>query len=110
MKKLLLVAVLLVAAGLAAGAAAQNVIDNPLGTGEVKTVITRIADFLTAIAGAIATIVILYAGYLYLTGGGNPNQIEQARKALTWAIVGFAIILVARGIAALIENILTVRT
>lgn len=84
-------------------------IQNPLRTEKFEEVITRFANFGAAIAGALMTLVVLYAGYLYLFSGGSEEMLKRARKALTWAVVGFIVILLARGAAELIKNILGTR-
>ncbi|MDP3727502.1 MAG: TrbC/VirB2 family protein [bacterium] len=85
-------------------------IENPLGANsDFTTVIVRIADFLAAIAIPLTTLMVIYAAYLYLTGGANPDQIKRAHKAIIWAIVGFIVVLVAKGLSELIQNVIGVR-
>ncbi len=47
---------------------------------------------------------IIYAGFLYVTARGNPGTIEQAHKALLYAIIGGLLIFGARAILAIITN------
>ncbi len=89
--------------------ATQHEIKNPIQAKEFKDVITRFANFGEAIAGALMTLVVLYAGYLYLFSGGSEKMLTRARQALTWAVVGFIVILIARGVAELIKSILGTR-
>ncbi len=46
-------------------------------------------------AGVVATIVIVVAGFLYVTSNGNAQQISRAKSAILAAIVGLVIILSA---------------
>lgn len=44
-------------------------------------------------AGIIALILIIYSGIKFILSGGDPKQAEGARKTLTYAIIGFVVIL-----------------
>lgn len=87
-------------------ASAQISIPNPLGCNDVGCVLQKIASFLLTIATPILTIMVLWAGYLFLTSAGNEEKIREARKALLWAVIGFAIVLINWGFASIVEEIL----
>lgn len=82
-------------------------IPNPLGTGRTfdKIIITA-TEWAAAIAIPLTTLMILVAGFLYLTGGGNPEQIKKAHQALIWAVVGLIVVLFSGVTYALVKNIL----
>lgn len=44
-------------------------------------------------AGTVAVVLIIWAGITYIRSGGNKTQVENARKTLTYAIVGLILIL-----------------
>jgi Ni,Fe-hydrogenase I cytochrome b subunit len=46
-------------------------------------------------AGVLAVIIIIVAGFLYVTSSGNPQQITRAKNAIIGAVVGLIIVLVA---------------
>lgn len=81
-------------------------ITNPLGTNNLQTVIGNIITWANALAASLATLMILVAGYLYLTGGGSEDQIKKAHRALTWAVIGFVVILFSTVAEAIIRDIL----
>lgn len=87
-------------------ASAQISIPNPLGCDDVGCVLQRIANFLLIIATPILTIMVLWAGYLFLTSAGNEQKVADARKALVWAVIGFAIVLINWGFASIIKEVL----
>jgi hypothetical protein len=62
---------------------------------------TKIINLLYWAIGIVSVIVIIYAGYLYMTAQGNATQAAKARKVMIWAIAGLAIAL----LAAVIVNI-----
>ena len=81
--------------------------DNPLGeTSDISTLASKIIDFLILLAVPISAILIVYAGYLYITSAGNEDKVKTAQKALIWALVGFAIVLIASSVPPIIEKFL----
>lgn len=56
---------------------------------------------------AAAAFFILLGGFEYMTAGGNPMAMERAKSALKNAAIGFAIILLARVLAQLIQSSIT---
>lgn len=55
-------------------------------------------------AGIMAVIIIIIAGILYITAGGNPEQVKRAKNAILYSIVGLVIILFAFGITSFITG------
>lgn len=90
--------------------AAEGEVDfpNPLGTNSVIVLIGRIVRFFYAIAIPLAIIMIIYVGILFLTAGGNEEQLKKAKKTMIWIAVGIAVILIGRGVITLIKDILGV--
>jgi hypothetical protein len=54
---------------------------------------------------AVSIIYIVYAAYLYVTGGDDAEKISSARKTITWAAVGVAVALLAVSVPGLISTI-----
>ena len=80
-------------------------IENPLGASNFTELIGKIVVWIANIGIAVAVIVIIYAGLLFMTSGGNEEKITQAKKALTWSL---AILLMGRSgaLIALVKDIL----
>jgi hypothetical protein len=57
------------------------------------------------LAGTVAVIFIILSGFRFITSGGDPKQVEEARKTATWAIIGLLIILFSFGIINIIASI-----
>jgi len=53
-------------------------------------------------AGAIAVIVIIAAGFFYVTSNGNPQQVTRAKNAILGAVVGLIVVLLAFTITAIV--------
>jgi hypothetical protein len=54
----------------------------------------------------IVVIMILYSGFLFVIARGNVEKIGDAKKALTYALVGGMIVLGAYGLAQIVQEIL----
>lgn len=44
---------------------------------------------------SLAVLVLIYAGYLYATSGGNPDSLKQAKDLIIGALVGLALVILA---------------
>lgn len=71
-----------------------------------EEVVIRIALFLTAIIGTLAVVVIVVAGIMYMTSAGDENRAAAAKRALTYAVVGLFVALVAWVIVNAVSNAL----
>jgi hypothetical protein len=56
-------------------------------------------------SGFVALFLIIYAGILFITSGGDKAKIEQARKTITYTIIGLIIIIFAWAIIGIINTI-----
>jgi hypothetical protein len=48
------------------------------------------------LAGTVAAIYIILGAYNYFTAFGNDEKAGQAKKTITWAIVGLVVIILCR--------------
>jgi len=81
---------------------------NPIGIeGGIGDILARVISFVRNIAFIIAPIMYLWAGFQYLTSGGDDKKIGSAKSTLIWATVGILIILTAEGIIYIVRNLLT---
>jgi len=87
----------------------QVCICNPLEAEDFEVIIGNIIDFIFKIALVLAPLMVVIGGVLLVTSGGNAQQITQAKNLILWTAIGFFILLLAKGILSLIEQILGVR-
>ena len=77
---------------------------NPLGgISSVNDLLVAILNVLIIIATPIIVIFIILAGFKYVTARGNPSKIEEAHKALTYAIIGGVLIIGAVALSSRIR-------
>jgi hypothetical protein len=84
----------------------KTCICNPLTTTKFTDVVDRILNILFFVAIAVAPVMIIVAGFRFLTGGGNPETLKGARQMLIWTAVGFGIILLSKGIVFIVRNVI----
>ncbi len=83
---------------------------NPLGTTSTfAEIIDRVTGYLIVIAAPIATLMILLAAFKILTAGDNPENLKSAKQMILWTVVGYAIILISKGITLIIKQLLGAR-
>jgi hypothetical protein len=91
-----------------AQATGQSVsITNPLAVNSIQELLVAILNILVVIAIPIIVFFIIYAGFLYVTARGNAAQVEQATRALTYAIIGGVLILGGVAIAEIVRNLVS---
>ncbi len=69
----------------------------------IKKIIDIIQLFLQFL-GIVLLIIIIYAGFLWLTAGGNQEQVSKARKWITNGVIGMIIVSISWAIAIFIEE------
>ena len=71
----------------------------------IPIVFSNILNWALAFAGVVALFLIIFSGIKFITSGGDPKQVEGARKTLTYAIIGLLIILFSFFILNLISYV-----
>jgi heme/copper-type cytochrome/quinol oxidase subunit 2 len=73
---------------------------NPLGSGmTLMKLLESILDFVIQIGVIVIIFMVVYVGFLFVKAQGNPGEIESARRALLWTVVGALILLGSKAIA-----------
>lgn len=76
----------------------------PWGPGSFTAVVQAILDAIVQIGTLAIAIMIVWSGFLFVTSGGDPQKITQARQSFFWTLIGGAIILGAKAIELAIRN------
>lgn len=77
------------------------------GASDLPTLVGRVISILLGFLGIICIGLIVYAGVLYLTAGGDDKHIEKAKKLLTNAAIGLILIVAAYAIATYVVGALS---
>ncbi len=79
-------------------------IKNPLKATSITDLFMDLIEVVLVFATPLIVFFIIYAGFLYVTARGNPEQISQANKALLYSVIGGILILGAFVILRVIEG------
>jgi len=77
----------------------ETVFGETTNTGDLLT--TRIANIIKVVLGflgVVVVIIVIYAGFLWMTAGGTSEKVEKAKSWMINAVIGLAIILSAYAI------------
>lgn len=77
-----------------------------LGQKSLTLVAADIINWLLGLLGIAAIVIILYAGFLWMTSAGNDENIKKAKGMLSAGVVGLVIILAAYSIARFVVGAL----
>jgi hypothetical protein len=94
--------------GIIVGFGAQGIADlvKSVKTGTtLSDVAAKIAEKVGELIAGAGSIMVIVAGALFVTSGGDPAKITRAKSALLWAVIGIIIGLGAVGIVGLIKNV-----
>lgn len=80
-------------------------IDNPLQYTSFTDLIYRIIDFIFYLAIGIAPIMIIIAGFYFITATGEPTKIDTAKKIIRWTLIGLLVVMSAKGLIVLFKEI-----
>ena len=82
---------------------------NPLGAGTtIPVLLDRIMTGAIPILGTLAGLMVLVGAGQMLLSSGNPEKFAKGGKTVLYAAIGFTVVLMAKGITAIIKNVLTV--
>jgi len=73
---------------------------------DIWAILDTALNWFFGITLAVAVIMLIYAGFTYITSGGNETKLQTASKILIFALIGVAIALLAKGLPILVQNLL----
>lgn len=69
---------------------------------QIEPMIAKIIQAVLSFLGVVFLILIIYAGYTWMTASGNEQQIEKAKKTLTASVIGLIIVISAYAISVFV--------
>jgi len=79
---------------------------NPLGTKSIIQIINNVLNYLIYISVPILALMILVGGFQILTARDNPEKITKGRTTIMYAVIGFVIVLISKGVALILLKII----
>lgn len=106
-RKELKVVALIVAAGIPLVLAHPAFAAAPAGVANVDNFIRSVIQVIAGLAGLVATGFFVAGGFTYITSSGNPEQLDKAKRTLTWSAIGLAIVIAAFVISNIVTSLAT---
>lgn len=106
MKSKLLVFSSLVLLTLPAAILAQQPAPGTLTIDELVARIDLIARWIFTILLVLAVVFVLWAAALFITAGGNPAKVEEARSRLIFAAIGIVVAVLAWSVPTIVRSII----
>jgi len=84
-------------------------LDNPLGDGsDIPGVLDHIFTQAIIIISFVVPVIIIVGAFQMMFATGNPEKFATGRNTILYTIIGYAILLTAKGIMAIVRSILTI--
>ena len=81
---------------------------NPIQSNTFKDLINSILNFIWGIVLVATPVMIVIGGIIMVTSAGNPEQVKTGKNTIIWSLAGFALIILAKGLFALIKTMIGV--
>ncbi|MDI6591604.1 MAG: hypothetical protein QME61_01550 [Patescibacteria group bacterium] len=88
---------------------AQIIIENPLRANTIEEVVDNFINFIFYLAIALAPLMIIIGAFYLLIAGGEAKKVETGKKIILYTLIGFAIVLFAKGLISVIKSVLGVK-
>lgn len=72
---------------------------------DIPTVITNLRNWLVGLLAGLATLFLTFGGLRYLMAGGDPGEVEAAKRALKAAAIGYGLAILAPVIVTVLKGI-----
>jgi len=73
-----------------------------LGNNDPRKIVTNIINIALGFLGILAIVIIMYAGFLWMMSGGNPDKINKAKHILISGAIGLVIVMSSFAIASFV--------
>lgn len=75
----------------------------PAGLDQIEQVFSSIISVIVGLGFVILVMMLVWAGFKYLTSGGEPKAVQSAHQTVTWALLGVLFMAIAWLILQLIK-------
>lgn len=71
------------------------------------SIVGELLKYIFPIAGSLMFVFIIIAGFQWITSSGDPKKVESARNRMTYAILGFVLLIASYWLARIVQVILS---
>ncbi|MGW1944944.1 pilin [Streptomyces sp. NPDC001940] len=72
---------------------------------DIPTVINNLRDWIVGLLAGLATLFLTFGGLRYLMAGGDPGEVESAKRALKAAAIGYGLAIMAPVLVTVLQGI-----
>ncbi|MFJ8313448.1 MULTISPECIES: pilin [unclassified Streptomyces] len=72
---------------------------------DVPTVINNLRNWIVGLLAGLATLFLTFGGLRYLMAGGDPGEVESAKRALKAAAIGYGLAILAPVLVTVLQGI-----
>lgn len=83
-----------------------NQLPNPLGVSNLNDLATKLIDALMILAVPVVIAMAMYGAYKIIISAGDPKKAQEGGKTILYAALGFGLLLISKGIVAIIQSLL----
>lgn len=90
------------------GGTSGTILKNPLGddANDPKVLIGRVIGNILGYVGAVALLMFVVGGLMWMTSAGNEQRVKKGKDILTWATMGLVIIFTAYALLRFVFEVL----
>lgn len=79
-------------------------IENPLSCSDATECVQNLLNGLIYLAAPVVAVMILIGGFQIMAAAGNEERLKSGKNTILYAVLGYAVILLASGVAAVIQD------
>lgn len=79
-------------------------IQNPLQSNTFEELLDSIVNFVFTLALGVAPIMIVIAGFYFITAEGDPKKIELAKNIVKWTLIGLLVVMLSKSLIQFIKD------
>ncbi len=83
-------------------------IENPLNAPDFNTIVDNLINFIFKISIILVPLMIIVGAFFIMTAAGDPKKVGTGKNMIIYTLVGFTIVLLAKGILNVIKQLLGV--
>ncbi len=69
---------------------------------DLASSVVKVSQYIIGFLALLSVVLLIYAGFTWMTAAGNEEKISSAKKTITAAVIGIAIVLLAGAIVAFV--------
>ena len=78
--------------------------DASLTITSIEAKVVTVVNYVISLIAIVAVAMIIYAGYLYISSGGDEKKLVQAKSLILYAVIGLVVVVVSYSIVGFVNS------